>query len=179
MYIREYIYKKKKKTNGQTCSHWLVVKYRIKWHIDTNKKKRKDKENHTRNVSRLVIVNTELTFVDVGVEVLLFPIRLSIVNEFFNFWWWGIIGIVGGGGGKSCNGGGNNGKHRFVDDDVGINGNGMGGNDGGGPVGGTSPWWKHAEWWWWWWWFIRLKRLRRRKNEPLSNIFSLAGSKVQ
>jgi hypothetical protein len=26
---------------------------------------------------------------------------------------------------------------------------------------------------------IRLKRLRRRKNEPLSNIFSLAGSNVQ
>lgn len=136
--------------------------------------------NHTRNVSRLVIVNTELTFVVVD-DVLLFPIILSIVNEVFDFWLWCIIGIVGGGGGRiGIGGGGNNGKHRFVGDDVGINGNGIGGNDGGPVGGGTGPWWKHAEWWWWWWWwFIRLKRLRRRKNEPLSNIFSLAGSNVQ
>ncbi len=111
------------------------------------------------------------------------PIILSIVNEFFDFGWrWlmedGIVGI--GGWSNGIGGGGNNGKQRLVGDDVGINGNGIGGNDGGGPtVDGTGPWWKHAEWWWWWWWLIRLKRLRRRKNEPLSNIFSLAGSNVQ
>jgi hypothetical protein len=50
-------------------------------------KKRKEKKNHTRNVSRLVIVKTELTVVvvDDDDDVLLFPIRLSIVNEFFDF----------------------------------------------------------------------------------------------
>lgn len=151
----------------------------------TKKKRRKktNKWNHTRNVSLLVIVNTELPFVvdvvddDDDDDVLLLPIRLSIVNEVFDFWLWWIIGIVGGGGGRIGNGGGSNGKHRFIEDAVGTNGNGIGGNDGGPPVGAIGPWWKHAEWWWWW--FKRLKRLRRRKNEPLSNIFSLAGSNVQ
>ena len=55
------------------------------------KREKERKKNYTRNVSRLVIVNTELTFdidvVVVGVDddVLLFPIRLSMVNEFFDF----------------------------------------------------------------------------------------------
>ncbi len=140
------------------------------------------KKNHTRNVSRLVIVNTEFTFVDV-VEALVFPIILSIVNDVFDFWFEWMIGFVDGGGGSigiGGGGGGNNGKHRLLDDDVGRNENGIGGNDGGATEDGTGPWWKHAGWWWWWWWWlIRLKRLRRRKNEPLSNIFSLAGSNVQ
>ena len=43
MYVCMYI-----KQNGQTCSHWLVVKYRIKWHIDTNKKKKKEKKKNSK-----------------------------------------------------------------------------------------------------------------------------------
>jgi hypothetical protein len=45
----------------------------------------KQKRNHTRNVSRLVIVNTELTFVVDGDDGFVLPIILSIVNEFFDF----------------------------------------------------------------------------------------------
>ncbi len=74
---------------------------------------------------------------------------------------WG-VGIFGVDNGNE--GGGINGKYRFVE----VNGNGSRGNDGG-------PWWKNDVWCW----FKRLKRLRRRRNEPLSNIFSLAGSNVQ
>jgi len=119
------------------------------------------------------------------------PIILSIVNEFFVFsllrwWWWWLesVGIVendGGNNGRGGGGGGRIGKQRFEGDDVaGINGNGNGGNTVGPVDVGRGAWWKHAEWWWWWWWWLRrLKRLRRRKNEPLSNIFSLAGSNVQ
>ena len=136
-----------------------------------------------------VVVNEE--------EDLVFPMMLSIVNEVFDFgwrecwwgcwWWWWFArrGIVGGSGGSKGIGGGNIGKQRLFGDVVGMNGKGIGGNDGGaggggGTADGTDPWWKQAEWWWWWWWWlIRLKRLRRRKNEPLSNIFSLAGSNVQ
>ena len=154
---------------------------------------------HTRkDVSRLVIVNTELILV---VDGLLLPIRLSMVNDVLDlrwWWWWWAIGrpMEGNGAGLRCicgggtrigRGGGNKGKPRlFADeadddeDEPGINGNGIGGNDGT-PL--RDPWWKQAEWcgcwWWWWWWFKRLKRLRRRRNEPLSNMFSLAGSNVQ
>ena len=167
---------------------------------------------HTRKlVSRLVMVNTEFILLD---DDLVFPIRLSIVNDDFDFNGWWTIGRCigkdddevfgwikeigtelgpGGGGTIKDRGGGNNGKQRFdaataaaaaadvVEVDEGElvrNGKGRGGNEG---VFTIDPWWKHVEWWgwWWWWWFRRLKRLRRRKNEPLSNMFSLAGSNVQ
>ncbi len=68
------------------------------------------------------------------------------------------------GGKKGKENGGTKGKYRLF----GANGNGNRGNDG-------DSWWKYAEWCS----FKRLKRLRRRKNEPLSNIFPLAGSNVQ
>ena len=50
------------------------------------KKRRIDVSDHTRNdVSRLVIVNTELPFV--GVDALLVPIRLSMVNDVLDRGW--------------------------------------------------------------------------------------------
>jgi len=77
----------KKKENKWANMHSLTSrkkKKKVAQKYKKKTKKKKKKMNHTRNVSRLVIVNTELTFVVVD-DVLLFPIILSIVNEVFDF----------------------------------------------------------------------------------------------